>query len=73
MFEKDSLTKHKAKKNNFYLITKKTLINQNYLSKALLCIYFENKNKYKAEKFLYIKPKSAHIKIRITIFSINLI
>ena len=33
---------------------------------ALLYIYFENKNEYKAEKILYTKSKHAHINLRIT-------
>ena len=32
----------------------------------MLCIFSENKNEYKAEKFLNIKPKRADIKLRIT-------
>ena len=61
------LSKHKAtNKKNFYLFTIKTLIHQNYLSEALMCIYFKIKKEYKAEKFLYIKPKPGHINLRIT-------
>ena len=43
IFEKVLIIKHKAKikkKNNCRLITIKTLINQNYLSKALLKYLF---------------------------------
>ena len=66
-FEKVLLSKHKAtNKKNFYLFTIKTLIHQNYLSEALMCIYFKIKKEYKAEKFLYIKPKPGHINLRIT-------
>ena len=54
------------KKNNFYLITIKTYLIKIIKAKPCLCIYFENKNEYKAEKFLYIKPKCEHINSRIT-------
>ena len=57
-FEKVSLTKNKAKnkiKKHVFFKTIKILIYQNCLSEALLCSYFENKNEFKAEKFLYNK------------------
>ena len=44
----------------------KVFINQKYLTEALLCNYSENKNEYKAEKVLNLKPKCADIKLRIT-------